>query len=268
MRNLLLTCLCLLSLSACGPTVSSFYRPIPGVTPEKVLKVANTCLEPELFSIQIKKDYDIEMYKQGYGIIGTMDFNGPAGQEGAIMRFAKKIGACAVIINTNYSGTMTATMAIPQYNPGTTVQYNSTGTLNSPRGTTTYNATTTGQTPGTWSNAYVPYSVQRFQYACGFFVKFKEPAVLGMCFNTIPDNIKKSLNIEHGLMVKAVRNNTPADAAGFMADDIITNVNNEVVLTQDAFSQFLQTNQGSEVNFTIIRDGKELEKKVILGKNT
>jgi hypothetical protein len=266
MRKLLLSLLFICSVSGCGPTVAEFYRPIPGVTPETVSRLAITCQEPEIYPAQVNDKTDVAMYKKGYLPIGYMQFNGPTGQDSAMLRYAKKIGACVVVINSGYSGTLTGAMSIPQYNPGSTIQVNHAGTINGPRGTTTYSGTSTGQTPGTWSNSYAPYSVARFEYVGVFYVKMKEPSMLGLLVDAAPDKTKKALSIEHGAIVKAVRGNSPAERSGFMSDDIIIKINGIVIDSQETYGNILDNNQQNEVIFTVIRDGKSMDKKVLLGK--
>ena len=87
----------------------------------------------------------------------------------------------------------------------------------------------------------------------------------GLTINqTIADYYK--LPLDHGIWVTSVIPNGPADKAGIMKNDIILKLNEKELLGIEELKYIIATSQvGEEINFGILRKGKEIEKKVVLG---
>lgn len=92
-------------------------------------------------------------------------------------------------------------------------------------------------------------------------------AYIGVNIRDIDKNLSEKLNMDDlkGVYVAGIFENGAADAAGIKEGDVITKVGtvavNKVPELQEQISQF---RPGDEVVITLKRDGKELEKKMIL----
>jgi len=65
------------------------------------------------------------------------------------------------------------------------------------------------------------------------------------------------LGVPSGLMVKGVAKKSEAYSAGFKAKDVILKVGNDAVTTLADWDRALRSNQGKQVQVTILRDGRQ-----------
>lgn len=78
--------------------------------------------------------------------------------------------------------------------------------------------------------------------------------------------IKKDIDVE-GIIVVAIVGDGPADKAGLKKDDIILKLNGDKVgVLQQFVEKIRESKPGDEVKLLIMRDGKEKEIKVKVGK--
>jgi serine protease Do len=92
---------------------------------------------------------------------------------------------------------------------------------------------------------------------------------LGVNIQTITDDLAKALGIEktEGALVADVVNNSPAAKSGLKRGDIIINFNGKKIQdSQDLPAKVAATPVGEEVDVTILRDGKETQIPVVVGK--
>lgn len=89
----------------------------------------------------------------------------------------------------------------------------------------------------------------------------------GLRIQNVDKGIADYFNLKraYGVLVKEIIRNSPADKANFQVYDVITEINNIRVDNSNTLIGLLQDYEtGDVVNFTIIRDGKELKKKMKL----
>jgi len=92
--------------------------------------------------------------------------------------------------------------------------------------------------------------------------KFERPFV-GIRYRMISRDVALMNDVPQGAYVVEVITNSPADKAGIKAGDIVTKFNGELV--KEELSKFIsQKKIGETVKMTIWRDGKEMEKEVVL----
>lgn len=74
------------------------------------------------------------------------------------------------------------------------------------------------------------------------------------------------VELEYSIQVASVADGTPADKAGLKEGDLITHINNE---SQSIVSlaNYLQTIPGTELNYTILRDGELINKNITAEPN-
>lgn len=92
---------------------------------------------------------------------------------------------------------------------------------------------------------------------------------LGVNIQTITDDLAKALGIEktEGALVADVVNESPAAKSGLKRGDIIIDFNGKKIQdSQDLPAKVAATPVGEEVDVTILRDGKEKQIPVVVGK--
>lgn len=92
-------------------------------------------------------------------------------------------------------------------------------------------------------------------------------AWLGISFQEISENLSLKLNLNDtkGVMVTQVLKNSPAETAGLENQDVITEIDGKKINgTSDLRNVIFHKYPGTEVNLTIIRNGKKINKIVIL----
>jgi len=90
---------------------------------------------------------------------------------------------------------------------------------------------------------------------------------LGISIERISTKQKKELGISHGIRVTDVKEKSAAAVAGLKKNDVILFFNNQKILTtSDLTDAVRETRPDQQVNATILRDHKRLEKKIKIGK--
>jgi len=80
-------------------------------------------------------------------------------------------------------------------------------------------------------------------------------------------SLKKELNAEQGVVVSCVEEDSPADDAGIMEEDVILEVDGKKVKTPATLSRVVRKiKPGTEVKIVLLRDGKQESLKVKIGK--
>ena len=94
----------------------------------------------------------------------------------------------------------------------------------------------------------------------------KKAAWLGVLTEALTEDLAWHLKLNSGVIVRVVDPNSPAGQAGLQDRDIITAVDNKVVQNREQVKAAIAARQpGDEVILKVIRQGAELEKKVVLG---
>ena len=97
----------------------------------------------------------------------------------------------------------------------------------------------------------------------------KSKAYLGVYLNDIPESKYEKYGIKghYGVLIQKVIKDSPAKEAGLKSKDVILNINGEKVYTHDQITKMLSNYEPEQViKITILRDGKEKNFKVTLGK--
>lgn len=94
---------------------------------------------------------------------------------------------------------------------------------------------------------------------------------LGVGIQAITPDIASSLNLNNtrGVLVREVEQGTPADRAGLKQGDVITALNNTAIADDNAFrNQIARTQPGTDIQLTILRNGKEQQLRATLAELT
>ena len=103
------------ALTACASPYEKFYQPRAIGQASGFAPVTD---EPRLITGGDSKRAVLDMYEEGYGLIGVSDFVGPAGKTDGALKQAKKVGAAIVVVMSKYQST--ASGAMPLTLPTTT----------------------------------------------------------------------------------------------------------------------------------------------------
>lgn len=202
-----------------------------------------------------------DLYRNGYWLIGVSAFEGPPQSDGALMSQAKKVGADVVLLSSAYLGSSQAAVPWIQYQPGQTYTTTSSGTVNAnawgsggyASGTGNYFGTSTTTTPGTFSTQVIPVTVHRYQYEAGFYRKTK-PALLGVCAQPLPPELRKRLERNTGVIAWVVVAGSPAFAANILEGDVLLRINGVDFVSVEDFVEKVTGFAGQKVELEIWRN--------------
>jgi membrane-associated protease RseP (regulator of RpoE activity) len=238
-------------LSACASNpFGKFYTDVTvTVSPEMVA----SRLEPPsgstlIYSGSDPKQDTITSYEQGYVLIGYSSFVGAIHvTKEELMAQAKKVGADLVIFYSQYSHTETGIAPVPTYHSGTTATTNFYGA---------YSGSAVTTTSGSFGIGYIPYQAGVYNYGATFWRKGKPPT-LGVIPAALPDDLRKELQRNTGILTLAVVNDSPAFMANIIVGDVIIKIGDTELTSIGDYPKILQSYKGKDVPVTYIRDGKE-----------
>lgn len=253
-------------LSACASGYSQFYTPWPGATPEAIAeRRANP--PPAMPEIDRARAVDDELFalyaRNAYVPVGYSSFNSgrTEGEAGAIKQ-AQLVGADRVVI-INPQHTETISTSIPITTPTSTTSYTSSNATAYSGG---YSATAYGNSTTTTygsQTTYVPMTVRRYDYGAVYFVKRKH--AFGAHYRDPNDNERQAMESNRGVVLTVIVNDSPAFRADLLANDIVTEIEDQPIYGEAGFSDALGANLGRTVTLTVVRNGKSLTKSVALG---
>jgi hypothetical protein len=202
--------------------------------------------------------------QQGYAVIGYSSFNSGHNESASeAIAQAKKLGAdLVVIVDPNYTGSITSQVPLTlptsntSYTNGSATAYGSGGSVTAYGNstTTTYGSKTT----------YIPMTVNRYDYGAVYFVKQK--FTLGVQWRPLKSEERQLLQTNSGLYVNTVVNGTPAFRSDILPGDIVEAINGQKLYDVESASNMLGTLKGQQVTFTIYRHGQVITKSVQLNQ--
>lgn len=255
-------------LSACANPYSQFYtdqlggrsvREVPMLIPHEG--------DPQLFSTSDQERDGRALLENGFVLIGYSNFNaGPIDSSQAIGQ-AKKVGAAVVMVQSQYTNTVTGTIPYTVQNPSQTATTYHSGSVYGSGGYAGYSGTSTTTVPGGYTTHQIPYSVNRFDYGATFWAKSK-PLVLGVHVNDLNDDLRKEIESNRGVVVNVVVKGSPAFNADIMRGDIITRINEDVVSDVQTFGTTVGRYAGREVVLRTYRVGKQRDVRLRLNSSS
>lgn len=256
-----------ITLSGCASGYSTFYKPSQDSASVLARRANSAPATPAIERIAPPSNSDdvVTAYaRRGYQIIGVSSFNSGRGEsENAAVAQGAKVGADIVlVINPQYTGTVTS--AVPIVTPTTTTSYTTGSATAYGAGTpvTAYGSSTT-TTYGTRTN-YVPISTNRYDFTAVYFVQTK--ARLGAFVRDLTDNERQSLGTNQGVVVTLIANQTPAFYADILPGDVFLSMNGGRVSTSETYGSLLEKFAGKNVELVILRNGERLTKSVHLNQ--
>jgi S1-C subfamily serine protease len=106
----------------------------------------------------------------------------------------------------------------------------------------------------------MPYSVARADFGARYFVKVR--ARLGIFAEPVPDEERKRIQTNTGVLVRVVMEDTPAFNSDVMPGDIVLSVGGDPIQSVPSFYRSLDKYQGTRPRFLIDRGGVRIEKEI------
>lgn len=89
---------------------------------------------------------------------------------------------------------------------------------------------------------------------------------LGVSTHGLSEAMRIALDIDHGVLVERVHEDSPAEKAGVEVGDIITKIDDALVNDYKALKRAVAARPNERVSMTIYRRGNKLSKAVTLGE--
>jgi len=258
----------LVVLSGCATSgFEEYYSPNPRSDRSRLLRPTG---DPKIYAMSADPQSDIRrLMEDGYEVIGQASFNGPPADRDDLAEQAEDVDAELVLVKSQYSHTVSGTMALPMYNPGQTVvsttQANASayGTGGSAYGT--YRGTTTTQLPGTTTYMPMNYNVARYDQSAVFFGKIRpESFCLGAYWNDLPAETRAQLQRNQGVILELVVTGSPAYRANLFPGDIVWTIDGAPVMDSRSFDADISRAAGRTVTLGILRKEQPLNVPVTL----
>jgi hypothetical protein len=231
-----------------------FYRPLPFPSP-----VEPSATAPELIGSVGSAIQDANaMWRKGFVVLGYSSFNSPNEKTSDAMRWATKLKARYVILNTNLesSSTTTIPLTLPQTTTSTT-SGNVAVTGSGGYANGTYSGTTTNY--GT-QTTYIPVTVNRFQKTALYFAAAPQKGAGVLTRELTPQEIS-TYDTQRGFVIRAIRDGSPAYQANLLPGDAVIQVNDQpadltawhsaIASTTPAKIHLIRNGQARDITLTI-----------------
>lgn len=248
-------------LAACMPNpYAKFYEGLPNARVREDYEPSSAPLQ--LFS---SNDFDrdiLELERRGYSVIGSSSFNASLNnvRESQLRSHAQAIGAQLVLLASRYTNTVSG--AVPLSMPKTSTTTSSgTATAYGPGGSVTAVGSGTSTTYGS-ETVLLPYSVARGDFTALYFVRTQP--VLGLIVVALDDTTRMRIQSNFGVRVAVVVDGSPAFDAEILPGDILLQIGNERLHSDEQYGQLITAHQGERVELILNRGGREIRKTVVL----
>jgi len=236
---------CATNQFAANPYMNYYHDNLQGKSLAEFPIIDSMPCIPQIYGSQdIKSDMHI-LLEHNYLLIGSAVFHGPPTSNSEAIEQAQNVGACIVLLHSDYMGTQTSYLPWTTPNAPQTSNTMITGDINANATTTTYGGSHTN---------YIPYSVSKYTYRAGFFVKAKQ-RVLGIDGGELPPDLRQQLQRNTGAYVTVVINDTPAYSANILEGDVIISFAGQDVTSREMFGPLVQQHAGERVKIILIRNG-------------
>jgi len=249
----------ILLLVACANPYAQFYTDqLGGRSIDEFPIIERHMGEPRIYSTTDQEHDGRALLENGYLLIGYSSFNAGAVDSKQAVRQAKKVGAAIVLVQSQYTNTVTGTIPYTVQNPSQTVTTYHSGSVYGSGGYGGYSGTSTTTVPGGYTTHQIPYSVNRYEYGATFWAKSK-PLSLGVQVNDLTDEMRREIGSNRGVVVNVVVKGSPAFNADIIRGDIITRINDETIADAQIFGATVSRYAGQDVVLHTYRDGHDRE---------
>lgn len=266
--------LAIIATTLVGCMTSGYEQFYEEATPVGSLPDPDLLEEGETPKIQrsddLKRDVEALLPKR-YAVIGSSSFNGSLEDEKNAIDQAKKIGATLILVQSQYTNTRATTSTLTL--PTTDVSYttgNSNSTSNVSTNTGLYGTVNTNtrynQTTTTHGSKSVPITThqRRYDQTAVYLVKIDPELKLGAIFVDLAPELRKRFERNTGAVIDLVFEDTPAFYADLLKGDIVTNIDNEKVMSAEHAIKLIKGSSENKTTsiFTIIRNYKTITTEI------
>lgn len=267
MRAIVLSLVAIFLVGCAQSGYKQFYSPYVDAKTLPDVELLSEGQEPQVFNTD-NFDRDIlTLRAKMYIPIGHSSFNGGYEDTKNAAAQAKRIGATIVLVNSQYTNTLTttSTLFLPDnkttYHSGTasantTYNNNYGGYLGNSNTNVTYNGTST-----TYGTKAVPVTShqRRYDQNAVYLVKSTKKPKFGVAFNDLSPDQRLVLERNTGVFISVVMEDSPAFYSNVLAGDVLIAVDGQrVINTKQAMQLMDSVNpEKSSSVLTVIRKGKE-----------
>jgi C-terminal processing protease CtpA/Prc len=98
------------------------------------------------------------------------------------------------------------------------------------------------------------------------FAEQKTIGYFGILSEPINEAMMAALDIEHGVLITKVYENTPAEQAGFEIGDVIYEIEGEKIVDIEALKTVVAKHPNEKVTIKFLHSGEHLKKSVVFGE--
>ena len=217
MRNLALFLVTIIFISSCAVNpYTQFYEEYNDdyFPSSSEIEIRSAAIENYVNAID-------QLLTEGYEQIGQSSFNGSMYDTNLAKKHGENIGAEVVLLAQEFTDTNTYTSSVVTYGFGV---------------------------------APVTSTQRRFDQNASYFVKRQKPLRFGVYYDVLTAEEKKQNEINHGLKVRVIVNNSPMFKAGVIPGDIFLEMDGRKLITLDDFYD-----EDNLTKFKILRNNKPIE---------
>lgn len=199
------------------------------------------------------------MWERGYTLIGYTSFNSTVESVKDGIRLATKLKADVVLLNANLASTESVSIPITTPNTTTSTTYGNVSVSGNygRQASGTYSGTTTQNSSVT---TYAPITVNRFDKTAAYFTRLKRMGS-GIMGRELSREERTQFETNSGLVVSAIRNNSPAYVAEILPGDIIVNIDGDPASDEKvaAWRKALVATEVESSKLVVLRKGARRE---------
>lgn len=247
-------------LVGCANNFTTYFHPETTTLQRDVL--------PWSGQVQIQGTTDIRrdggaLRRRGYLPLGSSSFStGQSVSEDQLQWAGSTYGADIVLYQSEYLGSRTDSVPMTAYQPGrtSTTQHSGVAQVNpSPifgGPVIGYTGTSVTEVPGTYSTTYVPITVDRYSHVATFWRKAR-PSLFGVSVLALPDDLRRSLERNTGVLVGFVVDDSPAFRANILPGDVLVGIDAVEIESLRDFSRKVDVFAGKQCTVFLIRNGEQ-----------
>ena len=267
MRILALSIITIILAGCAQSGYKQFYNPYIDAKTLPDVQLLSEGQEPQVYGTD-NFDRDIlTLRAKMYIPIGYSSFNGSYEDTKNAASQAKLIGATIVLVNSQYTNTLTttSTLFLPDnkttYHSGTAsanTAYNNSygGYVGSSNTNATYNGTST-----TYGTKAVPVTShqRRYDQNAVYLVKSTKKPKFGVSFNDLSPDQRAALERNTGVFINVVMEESPAFYSNVLAGDVLIAVDGQRVINTKQAMQLMGSVSPDKPSseLTVLRKGKE-----------
>lgn len=196
----------------------------------------------------------ISMWEDGFVLLGTSRWVGPAVAQTLAAQEATAIGAQIVTIDAQYQSTGLRNVPITD-----TRFINRSGTVYGPGGPVTYYDNSTIQ-----DTKWLTETQDNYRHHAAFWTKPIRPQPLGALVENLTVEQRKALGTNSGVSVQGVVRGSPAFQHDILPGDILMKINGDRVTGVGSFMSSIRQHAGQAIRLTIQRGGESRDMSITL----